>query len=87
MKILAAKNVVVCINAKSHKTKSGIELPNTENKPETGEVIVVGSGTPPIAVKVGDTIVFRKYTDNRVILEGIDHNFVQFKDILGVIKK
>jgi len=86
-KILASKNVVVCINAKSQKTKSGLELANTDNKPETGEVVVIGTGTPPIKIKVGDTIVFRKYTDNRIFLTGVEYNFVQFKDVLGVIKK
>ena len=86
-KILAAKNVVVCVNAKSHTTKSGLELQNTENKPETGEVVVIGTGTPPVKFKVGDVIVFRRYTDNRIFLGGVEYNFVQFKDVLGTIKK
>ena len=85
--ILAAKRVVVCKNIQNHKTKSGLELTNTENKPETGEVVVIGQGKPPIEIKVGDQIVFRKYTDNRIFLEGVEYNFVLFKDILGVIKK
>lgn len=85
--IIASKNVVVCVNMKSHTTKSGLELNNTENKPETGEVVVLGEGKPPVPVKVGDTIVFRRYTDNRVFLGSTEYNFVQFKDILGIIKK
>lgn len=85
--IIAAKRVVVCKNAGAQKTKSGLELPNTENKPETGEVVVMGEGTAPIDIKVGDVIVFRKYTDNRIFIKGAEYNFVQFKDILGVIKQ
>jgi len=86
-KILAAKRVVVCVNAGTQKTKSGLELANTENKPETGKVVVVGEGKPPIDFKVDDTIVFRRYADNRIFLNGIEYNFVQFKDVLGVIKQ
>lgn len=67
-------------------TKSGLHLNNAENKPETGEVVVVGKGVKPIEFKIGDYIVFRKYTDNRIFLSGVEYNFVQFKDVLGVIK-
>jgi len=85
--ILAAKGVVVCINAKSHTTKSGLELANTDNKPETGEVVVFGTGKKPIEFGIGDVIVFRRFTDNRIFLGGVEYNFVLFKDVLGVIKK
>ena len=85
--IIAAKKVVVCVNAKTHTTKSGLELANTDNKPETGEVVVFGSGKKPIDFNVGDVIVFRRFTDNRIFLEGVEYNFVLFKDVLGVIKK
>ena len=42
--VKAAKNVVVCINVTSHKTRSGLEMPNTENKPEMGQVVAIGEG-------------------------------------------
>lgn len=84
--IKAAKNVVVCKNAMTQKTKSGLELNHADNKPEMGEVVVLGAGTPPVKLKVGDTIVFRRYTDNRIFLGGTEYNFVQFKDVLGVVK-
>jgi co-chaperonin GroES (HSP10) len=85
--IKASEKVVVCVNAKAHTTKSGLVLQNTDNKPETGEVIVFGTGKKPIEFKVGDTIVFRRYTDNRIILGAVEYNFVLFKDVLGVISK
>lgn len=85
--IYAAKKVVVCISAKAETTKSGLNLPNTENKPETGEVVCFGKGEKTIPFEIGDQIVFRKYTDNRIHLSGIEYNFVRFKDVLGVISK
>ena len=88
-----AKNVVVCINVKSSKSKSGLYLPNTENKPETGEVVAIGEGDKPIDFQVGDIIVYRRYTDNRVFMHGHEFNFVrfstkeEFNDVLGTISK
>lgn len=81
--VIPAKEVVVCTNVKSKKTKSGLELTNTENKPETGEVVAIGTGKKTLPFKVGDVIVFRKYTDNKVYVDGIEYNFVLFKDVLG----
>lgn len=85
--ILAAEKVVVCKNTKSQKTKSGLELPNTENKPEMGEVVVIGTGKKPVPFKVGDNIVFRRYTDNRIVVGGVEYNFIQFKDVLGIVNQ
>lgn len=88
-----SKNVVVCVNVTSHKTKSGLHLPNTENKPEMGEVVAFGEGKKPIDFKIGDVIIFRKYTDNRVFMHGHEFNFVrfsdreEFNDVMGIIDK
>lgn len=86
-KIVASKKVVVCITAKATVSKSGLILNNAENKPETGEVIVIGEGKLPVSFKVGDVIVFRRYTDNRINVGGVEYNFVQFKDVLGVVSQ
>lgn len=84
--IQPAKSVVVCINAKMQKTKSGLEIANGENKPETGEVVAIGAGTRTVPFKIGDVIVFRRYTDNRIFVGGTEYNFVLFKDVLGIVK-
>jgi len=84
--IFASKEVVVCKNAPLQTTKSGLQVTSQDNKPETGEVVVIGKGTKPIDFEIGDYIVFRKYTDNRIFLSGIEYNFVQFKDVLGVVR-
>lgn len=90
--VKAAKNVVVCINVTSHKTRSGLEMPNTENKPEMGQVVAIGEGDKPIDFQIGDSIVFRRYTDNRVFMHGFEFNFIrfstkeEFNDVLGIIQ-
>ena len=85
--VSAAKKVVICVTAKEYVTKSGLELSNKENKPETGVVVSFGEGKKPIEFEVGDTIVFRKYTDNRIYLGDTEYNFIQFNDVLGVVGK
>jgi len=85
--LIASKKVVICVNPKMQKSKSGLDLPTAENKPETGEVIVIGEGQKPFDFKVGDTIVYRKYTENKIFIGGTEYNFVRFLDILGAVKK
>lgn len=88
-----SKNVVVCENVTMHQTKSGLSLPNTENKPETGRVIAFGTGDKPVEFKAGDVIAYRRYTDNRVFIHGKELNFIRFStepdtnDVLGIIKE
>mgnify|MGYP001597679056 FL=1 len=92
-KIIPSKNVVVLMPPEDQKTKSGIVLPDTENKTELGVVYLIGEGKKPCDFSVGDSVVFRKYTDNRVFVEGQEFNFVRFNatdptvnDILAVVK-
>jgi len=91
MNILPAINTVVCKNPPESKTKSGLHLPGADGKkPEIGVVIAVGEpkkgGEMPVKFKVGDTIVFRRYADNRIFIEGEELNFIDFKDVVGVLK-
>ena len=88
MKLLAPKNIIICTEA-SHKTESGIEQFNGSKKPETGIVYAVGSekelGDLPIDLKPGDEIVFRKYTDNNIMVRGVSYNFIRFEDLVGKV--
>ena len=83
-KIIPAKKVVV-IELIVLKTTSSIEYP-TEKKQETGKVIAIGEGKLPVKMKIGDTIVFRKFGEDKLILDGKELLFVTFPDILAVIK-
>ena len=89
MELIAAKEVIICKNLVGSTTKSGIVVMDDEkSKPELGVVMVIGSGElPSIDLKIGDTVVFRKYTDNRIFIDGEELNFIKFEDILGVVRK
>ena len=77
------------------KTKGGIIIPDTaKEKPIEGEVIAVGNGKVndegklrPLDVKVGDRVLFGKYSGTEVKLDGEEHLILREDDIVGVIEK
>ena len=76
------------------KTASGIVIPDTAaEKPDQGEVIAVGPGKRGddgklIApdVKVGDRVLFGKYSGQTVKVEGIEYLVMREEDVMGVIE-
>ena len=70
------------------RTKSGIIIPDTaKEKPRTGKVIEVGTDEELAEnIKVGDKIVFAKFTGDEVEFESIKYLIVSRSDILAVIK-
>jgi chaperonin GroES len=77
-----------------NKSPSGIIIPETvdKEKPEKGKVIAVGEGRLedgkriPVAVKVGDRVVFSKYGYDELKVEGIEYYVVSENNILAIIK-
>ena len=77
------------------KTKGGILLPDTaKEKPQEGEIVAVGKGKTidgkviPLEVKVGNRVLFAKYSGTEVTTkEGDEYLIVREEDILGVVKK
>ena len=77
------------------KTKGGIIIPDTaKEKPMEGKVIAVGKGKiledgklQALDVKVGDRILFGKYSGTEVKIDGEEHLIMREDDILGVIEK
>src|ERR1700745_2324625 len=75
------------------KTKGGIIIPDTaKEKPQEGEVINVGTVARgesgkihPLDVKVGDRILFGKWSGTEVKLDGEDLLIMKESDILGVL--
>jgi chaperonin GroES len=75
------------------KTKGGIIIPDSaKEKPQEGEVIGVGPGArddngkiQPLDVKVGDRILFGKWSGTEVKLDGEDLLIMKESDIMGVI--
>ena len=76
------------------KTKGGIIIPDTaKEKPQEGEVIGVGPGGRdesgkliPIDLKVGDRILFGKWSGTEIKLEGEDLLIMKESDVMGVIE-
>jgi chaperonin GroES len=75
------------------KTASGIVIPdNAAEKPDQGEVVAVGPGKKddngkliPMDLKVGDRILFGKYSGQSVKVEGEELLVMREEDIMGVI--
>jgi chaperonin GroES len=75
------------------KTKGGTIIPDTaQEKPSQGEVIAVGPGGRdeagkliPIDLKVGNTVLFGKWSGTEVKLDGEDLLIMKESDIMGVI--
>jgi len=76
------------------KKKGGIIIPDTaKEKPQEGKVIAVGKGrtteegkTLPLDVRVGDRILFGKYSGNEIKIEDEDYLIIKEEDILGIIE-
>jgi len=78
------------------KSKSGIVIPESvsKEKPEKGKVVAVGEGkwnedgdkrVPP-SVKVGDMVLFTKYSPDEIKIEGEEYFVLREENILAVIK-
>jgi chaperonin GroES len=76
------------------KTKGGIIIPDTaKEKPQEGEVLAAGPGARddsgkvhPLDVRVGDRILFGKWSGTEVKLDGEDLIIMKESDILGVLE-
>ena len=70
-------------------TASGIVLPGQDKeKPQQAEVVAVGPGTDEVTmeVKVGDKVIYSKYSGTDVKLEGEEYIIVRQNDILAVVE-
>ena len=86
--------VIVQRLEEEEKTKGGIIIPDTaKEKPQEGKVIAVGPGKIlengtkiALDVKVGDKILFGKYSGTEIKIEGEEFLMMREEDILGVIE-
>jgi chaperonin GroES len=77
------------------KSKGGIIIPDTaKEKPQEGEIVAVGPGARDDAgklialdVKVGDAILFGKWSGTEVKLDGEDLLIMKEADIMGIVEK
>jgi len=86
--------VLVKRNDEPTKTKSGLFLPETaKEKPVEGTVLAVGGGrvddegkVTALTVKIGDKVVFGKYSGTEIKVDGEDRLIMREDDILGIME-
>lgn len=87
-------NVVVKPASTEEVTASGIVLPDTVDKerPEKGEIVAVGEGKllkdgshAKMSVKVGDVVMFKKYSPDEIKVDGEDYLVFNEGDILAIL--
>ncbi len=88
-------NVVVEPITEEAVTASGIVLPDTvdKEKPEKGKVVAIGEGKllkdgskAPMSVKVGDIVVFKKYSPDEIKVEDKEYLIISEGDIMAIIE-
>lgn len=87
IKPLADRVLIQPLEAET-KTASGIIIPDTaKEKPQKGNVMAVGPGTKDekVTVKVGDTVLYGKYSGTELKLDGTDYLIMRESDILAII--
>jgi chaperonin GroES len=93
MKIRPLQDRIVVKRVESEtKTKGGIIIPDAaKEKPIEGRVVAVGNGkvlkdgkVRPLDVKVGDKVLFGKYSGTEVKLDGEEHVLIREDDVLAV---
>ncbi|MBM3168117.1 MAG: co-chaperone GroES [Bacteroidota bacterium] len=83
-----ADRVLVQPAAAEEKTASGLYIPDTaKEKPQKGTVIAVGNGKKdePLTVKVGDTVLYGKYSGTELSVDGKDYLIMRESDIFAVL--
>ncbi len=83
-----ADRVVVEAAAAEEKTAGGIIIPDTaKEKPQRGKVVAVGGGKKdePMTVKVGDSVLYGKYSGTEIQIEGKDYLIMRESDIFAIV--
>ncbi|MBS1657208.1 MAG: co-chaperone GroES [Chitinophagales bacterium] len=83
-----ADRVLVQPSAAEEKTAGGIIIPDTaKEKPQRGKVVAVGSGKKdePMTVKVGDSVLYGKYSGTEITIDGDDYLIMRESDIFAVL--
>ena len=89
-----ADRIVIKVIDDVQQTSGGIFIPDSaKEKPQKGEVVAVGSGTnldngekEPMEVKVGDVVLFAKYSGTDVKINDEEYKIIGIKDALAIIE-
>lgn len=91
-----ANNLIVRAARQEEVTKSGIVLPASaeQDRPEKGEIVAAGPGKLndegkliPMSVKIGDQIVFKKYSPDEIKIDGQEYLILSESDVVAIIEK
>ncbi len=86
--------VFVKFSSEEEKTAGGLYIPDSaKEKPQKGTVIAVGLGKitddgkrQALEVKVGDTILFDKYSGSKIKMDDEEYLIIREEDILGIVE-
>jgi len=86
--------VLIEVLDSEEKTAGGIIIPDTaKEKPQEGKVVAVGPGAKndagkltPMDVKVGDIVLFGKWSGTEVKIDGKEYSIMKESDIMGITK-
>ena len=86
--------VLIKVLDSEEKTSGGIIIPDTaKEKPQEGEVVAVGPGAinesgklAPMDVKVGDIVLFGKWSGTEVKIDDKEYSIMKESDIMGISK-
>ncbi len=86
--------VLIKVLDSEEKTSGGIIIPDTaKEKPQEGEVVAIGPGAinesgklTPMDVKVGDVVLFGKWSGTEVKIDGQEYSIMKESDIMGISK-
>ena len=86
--------IVIKVIEDAEQTSGGIFIPDSaKEKSQRGEVIAVGSGKTndkgekePMEVKVGDVVLFAKYSGTDVKVDDVEYKIVSIKDCLAILE-
>lgn len=86
--------VFIKYSSEEEKTAGGLYIPDAaKEKPQKGSVMAVGTGKitedgkrQPMEVKVGDTILFDKYSGSKIKMDNEEYLIIREEDILGIVE-
>ena len=86
--------VLIKVLDSEEKTKGGIIIPDTAKEtPQEGEIVAVGPGaktedgkTVKMDVKVGDKVIFGKWSGTEIKIDNIEYSIMKESDIMGISK-
>jgi chaperonin GroES len=86
--------VLVKFSTEEEKTAGGLFIPDTaKEKPQRGTIIAVGTGKitddgkrQTMDVKVGNTVLFDKYSGSKIKIDDEDYLIIREEDVLGIVE-